>query len=134
MSGLIIVIGSIILILIAISIPIFTILYFGRKIRRYFYLSKLMKVCVYEVLDDREVDQMIQTFRKWRNFINTPTTWNYARRINEQVMMSHHVSFAKKQALYQEFYRLGVSGIQGPRSEARPMTEGKGVFIHGEGS
>lgn len=93
-----------------------------------------MKVCVYGVLDDRQVDQMIRTFRKWRNFINTPTTWNYARRINEQVMMSHHVSFAKKQALYQEFYRLGVSGIQGPRSEARPMTEGKGVFIHGEGS
>ncbi len=125
---------STIFILLAISFPLFIILYFLRKIRRYLYLSNLMKVCVYEVLNDREVDQMVQKFRKWRNFINTPTTWNYARRINEQVMMSHHVSFAKKQALYQEFYRLGVSGIQGPRSEARPMTEGKGVFIHGEGS
>ncbi|SDB86987.1 hypothetical protein [Exiguobacterium indicum] len=128
------VIATIVIGLVMIAIPSLFVSYIIRSIRRYFYLSKLMKICVYEVLDDRQVDQMIRTFRKWRNFLNSPTTWNYARRINEQVMMSHHVSFAKKQALYQEFYRLGVSGIQGPRSEARPMTEGKGVFIHGEGS
>ena len=127
-------IATIVISLVMIAIPSLFAAYIIRTIRRYFYLSKLMKICVYEILDDREVDQMVRKFRKWRNFLNSPTTWNYARRINEQVMLSNHVSFAKKQALYQEFYRLGVSGIQGPRSESRPMTEGKGVFIHGEGS
>ncbi len=120
--------------LLMIAFPFFVISYVVRNIRRYIYLSKLMKVCVYEVLDDRQVDQMIRIFRKWRSFLNHPITWNHGRRINEQVMMSENVSFATKQALYQEFYRLGVSGIQGPRSVTRPMTEGKGVFIHGEGS
>lgn len=102
-----------------------------RRLLRLRYLNKMMKVCVYEDLGDQRVAQMTKTFKRWRNFLNYTPAWNYARRINEQVMGSEGVTFAKKQALYKEFYRLGVSGIQGPRENVRRRAE-EGVFIYGE--
>lgn len=112
-------------------VPVLLFSMFTRSFLRMRYLNKMVKACVYEELDDHRVVDMTRTFKRWRNFLNYTPAWNYARRINEQVMGSEGVTFAKKQALYKEFYRLGVSGIQGPRENVRRRAE-EGVFIYGE--